>query len=301
MAETSQSESRPAKLLRNPLVVGLALLTAIATAFQVAGVTTMLLAKIILAGGVWILIVVEVWCSKWIRTTGLYAHSIVLLTCTLSGFGAVSLGALINNLKQQQIAMTISPVVDGGHHESPPTSAPAPPPQPKPSARLAITRFEAVPLTHSAEPYPFVNLHLGNQNDTPALGFLYEAGAQNEMQELTPIDINSRLRDAAARVTKNLSVLDQSQVETYKDTKDRIISVPSHAGAGADMFTREWQNVVDHKTYVYLIAAIAYRDANTPSRRYHLLKVCAFFFGSWDTPHICADSTITGSADELLK
>lgn len=91
-----------AKFFRNPLVIGLALLSTIATAFQVAGVTTVLLAKIILACGMWIFVTLEVWLSKWIKKTGRLAPSVILLSAFLSGTAAVTLGVTIAIMKQQQ-------------------------------------------------------------------------------------------------------------------------------------------------------------------------------------------------------
>jgi hypothetical protein len=86
-------------VFRNPLVIGLAALGAVATAFQVAGITNMLLAKLILIAGVWALLTIEVCCSNWIRKTGRYAFSIVLLSCCLSGLVSLQLAITINRLQ----------------------------------------------------------------------------------------------------------------------------------------------------------------------------------------------------------
>jgi hypothetical protein len=103
-APEQEPESRGAKFLRNPLVVGLAILAALATAFQLAGVISMLLAKIVLAAGIWVFITVEVWCSKWIKRAGLYTTSIVLLTSCMSGSVAVLAAVMISALRIEQQA-----------------------------------------------------------------------------------------------------------------------------------------------------------------------------------------------------
>jgi len=105
--------------LRNPVVIGLALLATVAGAFQVAGVVSMLLANIILAGGVWIFIVVEVWCSRWIKKLGRFSMCAVLCASGISGTASVLLSRLISDLRQQQQAQQPSPqpsiVVDPAH------------------------------------------------------------------------------------------------------------------------------------------------------------------------------------------
>lgn len=106
----SEGESVAARLFRSPLLVGLALLGTIGAAFQVAGVTSMLLANIILAAGVWIFITAEVWCSKWIKKTGRYTTSVVLLASSLSGILTVGIAITITGLKQQQTRNSASGV-----------------------------------------------------------------------------------------------------------------------------------------------------------------------------------------------
>lgn len=94
-----EHESFMVRLLRKPLVVALAILAFIATAFQVAGVNSMLVASIILAAGVWIFVTAEVWCSKWIRKSGPYIGSIVLSVSGFSGTLAVGLAMVIAELR----------------------------------------------------------------------------------------------------------------------------------------------------------------------------------------------------------
>jgi len=77
------------RFLKNPLVVCLAVLVAIATAFQVAGVTSMPLAKLILASGVWAFLAIETCCSKWIRACHRYAFSVILLVTCVAGLASL--------------------------------------------------------------------------------------------------------------------------------------------------------------------------------------------------------------------
>ena len=98
----SVDESRTASILRHPFTIGLAIIGAIALAFQSAGVPSMLLAKIVLACGVWMFITAEVYFSKWIKKTGRYAGSVVLMVCCLSGIGTIDLCKVIAQMKQQQ-------------------------------------------------------------------------------------------------------------------------------------------------------------------------------------------------------
>ncbi len=55
-----------------------------------------------LVGGVFIFLTVEVLCSKWIRKTGRYGHSIVLVVGCVSGIASLWLSATISELKYQQ-------------------------------------------------------------------------------------------------------------------------------------------------------------------------------------------------------
>lgn len=77
------------------------MLATIATAFQVAGVSSMVLAKIILASGIWVFATVEVGFSKWLRKTGRYRHAILLATCCVSGLASVRVGSLIAEMRYQ--------------------------------------------------------------------------------------------------------------------------------------------------------------------------------------------------------
>jgi len=92
-------ESKIGLILRSPLTIALGVLGAIAGAFQVAGVPTMLLAKILLVAGVWALITIEVCSARWLRRTGRYAFSIILVTFCISGLISVLLSAAIAQLK----------------------------------------------------------------------------------------------------------------------------------------------------------------------------------------------------------
>jgi hypothetical protein len=87
---------------RNPFIIVGAVLAAIATAFQLAGVLTMPLAMVILVCGVWVFLMVEVSCSRWIRRTGSYAFAIGLFCCFLFGVLALEVGTVIAKLKMEQ-------------------------------------------------------------------------------------------------------------------------------------------------------------------------------------------------------
>lgn len=106
------------RFFRSPWVVGIALLGSIATAFQVAGVTSMILASIILAAGVWVFITIEVLCSKWIKKFGRYFGSIVLLASCLSGVLSVRLAVIISELRHQQATLSVQPQMPTPHTES---------------------------------------------------------------------------------------------------------------------------------------------------------------------------------------
>src|ERR1035438_426317 len=105
-ADPSPNESA-AKWLRNPIVIVAAVLSTIAGAFRIAGVSSMLIADLLLIVGVWGLITIEVSCSKWIRKTGKYFSSIILATAFVSGAGSASLAQLITNLKKQELVQTL--------------------------------------------------------------------------------------------------------------------------------------------------------------------------------------------------
>jgi hypothetical protein len=128
MAESPENESAIARWFRNPRVVGFALLGTIGGAFQVAGVTSMVLANIILGAGVWIFITAEVWCSKWIKSTGRYSVAVVLLTSCLSGVVAIRLALTIADLKKQQGPDTT--LVDRWSKPQPGSQQPSTIPQP---------------------------------------------------------------------------------------------------------------------------------------------------------------------------
>jgi len=114
--------SRTADFLRNPVVVGLAALGFVVAAFEVAGVTTMLLAKLVLIGGVWVFATVEVWCSRWIKKTGRYGSSIVLLSCFLSGLISVRIMTVIARLRVEQSQEQQAKNGPGGEANTPTTT-----------------------------------------------------------------------------------------------------------------------------------------------------------------------------------
>ena len=91
---------------RSAQFVGIGVFGALATAIQVAGVASMLGAKLILATCVWGLLAVEIWASNWIKRTGAFRHSIVLAATCLVGFGSVDAAQIIAKLKKQQNEQT---------------------------------------------------------------------------------------------------------------------------------------------------------------------------------------------------
>ena len=77
-------------------------LAAIGTAFQIAGVTSTLLADVILIFGVWIFSGAEVWFAQWIKTTGRYKNSVVAGVTSVAGCCALAVSGWISNAKSQQ-------------------------------------------------------------------------------------------------------------------------------------------------------------------------------------------------------
>ncbi len=134
LPESPQNEPAVARWLRNPLLIGVAILGTVAGAFRIAGLTSLLLAKLMLIFGVWLFVTVEVWCSKWIRKTGGYFGSVILMTAFVSGTAAVGLALTIVNLKKQQTTETSVPS---------PTQTPTPVPA-APSSPKAKIRLEAI-------------------------------------------------------------------------------------------------------------------------------------------------------------
>ena len=87
------------RFLRNPVLIGLSVVTVIASAFQLAGVVSMPLVNIVLGGGVWVLLITEVWASEWIRKTGKYWPSVVLAASAVSGTLPVTIAATIYTMR----------------------------------------------------------------------------------------------------------------------------------------------------------------------------------------------------------
>jgi hypothetical protein len=98
----AENESGPAKWLKKPVVFIAAIVTCVAGAYRIAGVASFLIAKLLLISGVWAIPTIEVWCSKWIKKTGLLYGSIILLTAFVSGVGALFLAQNIANQKIEQ-------------------------------------------------------------------------------------------------------------------------------------------------------------------------------------------------------
>jgi hypothetical protein len=98
MAEDSKQEDK----LRKPLILIGGVLVASGTAFQLAGVTTVLLANIVLIFGIWIFLIAEAWYSDWIKRTGLYRNSIIALIGCAGGIGTVTLSDIIKSMRPTQ-------------------------------------------------------------------------------------------------------------------------------------------------------------------------------------------------------
>jgi hypothetical protein len=122
-------------------VISLAILGTIAGAFRIAGVGSVFIANLLLIAGVGLLIPIEVGCSKWIRKTGRYSWSIILIAVFISGTATVFLAQTIASLKQQG-AVIPSPA---------PVPVPAPPigiqaPPPPLGLALRVMRYETLPF-----------------------------------------------------------------------------------------------------------------------------------------------------------
>ena len=77
---------------------------------------------------------VEVACSRWIRRTGSYAYSIILLACFVSGLASFYLSITILNFKKEQAVNAPVP--------PPPVVTPMPPiPKPSPPPRTPYVHF----------------------------------------------------------------------------------------------------------------------------------------------------------------
>jgi hypothetical protein len=142
--DDSQGKSAAARWLQNPLVVGLALIAMVSGALQVAGVVSMMLSKIMLAIGVWAFLTIEVWCSTWIKRTGLYVGVIVLSTSFLSGMSAVAIALTIADLKRQQAVNT-------------PVSTPTPASAPTKAKETIAKEPKITDSGRTAQPYPWIS------------------------------------------------------------------------------------------------------------------------------------------------
>ena len=144
---------RIGRFLKNPLVVCLAVLVAIAGAFQVAGVTSMPLAKIILALGVWVFLVIETSCSIWVRTCRRYAFSVILAVTCATGLGSVYIARLISNMKVAQTSVAIpksEPPIPAPHTEGPKKTKSAGPKSPRDSVKIPDAALE---ITQVSDPH----------------------------------------------------------------------------------------------------------------------------------------------------
>jgi len=88
------SEAERPRLKTALLWIG-GILAAVGAAFQIAGVTSMLLADIVLIFGVWIFTVVEVWFSDWVKLTGRFKPSVILAIVCLTGYITVCISDFI--------------------------------------------------------------------------------------------------------------------------------------------------------------------------------------------------------------
>ena len=201
-ADPSPNESA-AKWLRNPIVIVAAVLSTIAGAFRIAGVSSMLIADLLLIVGVWGLITIEVSCSKWIRKTGRYSSSIILATAFVSGAGSAGLAQLITNLKKQQPVQ--NPVQVPPLPTPIPALAPAPPIPAGPILR--VVRYETLPY-RVGDPLT-VKMYVNNVGTDSII--LY-GGSHSALLDNVPPDYEERRqleRRLWAETTKYVSPLDR--------------------------------------------------------------------------------------------
>ena len=87
---------------RNPITVGLAALGAIGAAYQLAGVLTVFLSNAVLILGVWAFLTIEAAYSNWIRRSGHYRPSLILIVALLSGLASLFVSGSIAKAKHDQ-------------------------------------------------------------------------------------------------------------------------------------------------------------------------------------------------------
>jgi hypothetical protein len=193
------NESTAAKWLRSPILITAAVLSTVAGAFRIAGVSSMLIADLLLIVGVWIVITLEVACSKWIRKTGKYSGSIILCTVFISGTASARLALVIAALKQQQTVQTLGPAL--------PTPIPEPGPPPPSGPVLRVVRYDVIPF-RVGEPLT-VRMYLNNSGSSSVT--LY-GGSHSSFVEKLPSDFDER---------RTLETRLWAEAEKYNIAKDR--------------------------------------------------------------------------------
>jgi hypothetical protein len=196
-----QNESTAAKWLRNPILITATVLSTVAGAFRIAGVSSILIADLLLIVGVWIVITLEVGCSKWIKNTGRYSGSIILCTAFISGATSARLALVIETLTRQQTVQTPIP--------APPTPIRAPAPSPPPSSGpvLRVVKYD-VQLLRVGEPLT-IRMYLNNSGSSSIT--LY-GGSHSSFVEELPRDFDER---------KTLETRLWAEAEKYNVAKDR--------------------------------------------------------------------------------
>src|SRR5579862_3883684 len=95
-------------VFRSPQFIGLGVFAALVAAIQVAGVTSMLAAKVIVGIFVWAFLVFEIWASGWIKNARRYGNSILLVAACAIGCGSVYFLQVLAELRMQQTAQNES-------------------------------------------------------------------------------------------------------------------------------------------------------------------------------------------------
>jgi len=209
----AENESGPAKWLKKPFVFISAIIACVASAYRIAGVASFLIAKLLLITGVWAIPAIEVWCSKWIKKTGRFQGSIILLTVFVSGVAALFLAQNIANQKIEQAV-----------EKSPPTTTTVPPPpivtaptspqinQTSSGPILRIDKYDLVPYK-VAEPLR-IRMFVANSGTS---GITLFGGSHSAFVEKLPSDFGERYE-----LEKQL----WSTTDKYHVAEDRPLNFP---------------------------------------------------------------------------
>jgi len=254
------------------MVIGLAVLGSLSTAFQLAGVVSMLMAKVILAGGIWIFLTAEVALSGWIRRTGLFRPSVILLSCLISGLTSIVLTVKIAEMKR------ISQGQSG--------------------ARIEVTDVVAG-YTKPGE--PVINIYFANRGNTPSLGFY-----KHYTLSLAPIDLDARdiykCQEDTTRVFTKQALLDlySDRSEMLPDTSQRFFSIPGFKGEDLDLIKNNFARILSGEMRLYVFVTMVYRDRQMQDGFYGVTENCFYLWGTVAIRHNCGDSYRQVQMPELL-